>query len=326
METLVESSKAMETMKAIRLHSRDSGPAGLVFEDVARPKPSNDEVLVRVWAAGVTPKEVDWTLWTDENGMPRQYPILSHEFSGVVESMGQKIRGFRVGDEVYGFTAFERDGAFAEYTIAHPDEISLKPKSISHIEAAAVPMSGLTAWQALFDHAKLTAGQSVLVQGAAGGVGTFAVQLGRWGGSRVIATASKENLDFLRRIGANEALDYNDRNFDGALHDIDVVLNTVRKEVGERSLKVLRKGGILVSTTAGNPSVEKAEAFGVKTVYFIVKPSADQLAKMTELIDEKHVTPIIQTVMPLSQAREAFDLGLQGHNRGKIILKVAREP
>src|SRR5579859_2918150 len=217
----------MDTMKAIRLHAR-GGRGLIVYEDAPVPVPSADEVLVRVSAASITPMELSWSAtWQTASGAERHRPIPGHEFAGVVAEIGPGVTGVSVGEEVYGLIDFSRDGAEAEYAIALPGELAPKPRSLDFLQAAAVPLSALTAWQALFDHAHLAPHQSVLIHAAAGGVGAFAVQLAHWRGADVIGTASTHNCEFLRSLGANVVIDYRQERFEEIARDVDVVIDTM---------------------------------------------------------------------------------------------------
>jgi NADPH:quinone reductase-like Zn-dependent oxidoreductase len=308
-------------MKAIRIHGR-GGPELLAYEDAPQPHPGQGEVLVRVYATGVISTELTWSeTYQTKEGSVRPQPIPGHDLSGVVEEVGPGVSTLVRGAEVYALTAFERDGAEAEYTIALPSELAPKPHSLDHVQAASVPLAALTAWQALFDHAGLTAGQTVLIHGAAGGVGVFAVQLARWAGAQVIATASARHHDFLRELGANEIIDYATTRFEEVVHDVDLVFDMVGGETLERSWAVVKKGGVLVSV-ANPPSTEQAKAHGVRSVWFIVEPNRDQLIQIGALIDAGQIRPIIDTVLPLSQAQQAYEQGARGHMRGKIVLRV----
>jgi NADPH:quinone reductase-like Zn-dependent oxidoreductase len=231
-----------------------------------------------------------------------------------------------VGAEVYGLTDFRRDGAAAEYTIAQPTEITFKPNSIDHVHAAAAPLAALTAWQALFDHAHLSSGQRVLIHGAAGGVGTYAVQLARWAGAFVIGTASTKNMDFLSELGVDNIIDYTALRFDDVVNDVDVVLDTVGGETLNRSIRVLRTGGRLISVVEKS-SVEvlkeASERGIIPPTFFIVEPNRIQLTQIGNLIDAGHITPIVDSIFPLSNVREAYE-GVNGtHTHGKMVLKIA---
>ena len=309
-------------MKAIRIHGR-GGPERLVYEDIPPPHPDQAEVLVRVYATGVIWTELTWDeTYQTEAGNPRALPIPGHDVSGVVEKIGPGVTDLALGSEVYGLTAFERDGAEAEYTIALTSELAPKPRSLDHVQAAAVPLSALTAWQALFDHGGLVAGQTVLIHGAAGAVGVFAVQLARWTGAQVIATASSRHRTLLSELGATEMIDYTTTRFEEVVPAVDLVFDLVGGDTLERSWKVVKQGGVLVSVVSPRPSFEAAKASGVRPAWFIVEPNRRQLIQISALIDAGQIRPIIQTVFPLSQARQAYEQGASGHTQGKIVLRV----
>src|SRR5206468_1022255 len=223
-------------MKAICLRAR-GGPEALAYEEAPQPHPGEGEVLVRVHAAGVIHTELSWVpTWTTPAGEPRPLPVIpGHEFSGEIAGVGAGVRDAVVGDLVYGLNDWYWDGASAEYCVARVADIAHKPASVDHVHAAATPISALTAWQGLVERAGLAAGQRVLIHGAAGGVGTFAVQLARWRGARVTGTASAANLDFVRRLGADEVIDYRTERFEDVVRDVDVVFDTVGGETLERS-------------------------------------------------------------------------------------------
>ncbi len=217
---------------------------------------------------------------TKPTGMPTDRPafhgIPGHEVSGTVEALGAGVTDLQVGEDVYGLADFPRDGAAAEYIAIRAANLAPKPESIDYVQAAAVPLSALTAWQSLFDKGRLTAGQRVLIHGAAGGVGTYAVQLARWRGAQVIATASAANADFLRELGADKVIDYTTTRFEDEVQDADVVLDTIGGDTLERSWPIIRRNGVLVTLPAP-PPVGKAEHFGVKSIFFIVEPNRVEL-------------------------------------------------
>jgi len=247
----------MTTMKAVRMHEYGD-PEVLKYEDAPRPEPASGEVLVRVYAAAVNP--VDWKVRAGYTKGFLNYtlPLIpGWDLSGVVESVGAGVVDWKAGDEVYSRPDISRNGAYAEYIAVKGSELGRKPRSLDHVNSAAIPLAALTAWQALFDAAGLSAGQRVLVHAAAGGVGTFAVQLARWKGAYVIGTASERNHAFLRELGADETIDYTKTPFETAVRDVDVVLDTMAGETRQRSWQVLKKGGILVSIL-GAPSAEDA--------------------------------------------------------------------
>jgi len=312
---------AVGTMKAVRIHAY-GGADVLAYEDAPRPVPGAGEVLVRVHACGVNP--VDWKI---REGYRKE--LLRHslplvpgwDVSGVIESIGAGATRLREGDEVYSRPDLSRNGAYAEYIVIRESEVALKPKSVDHIRAAAIPLACLTAWQALFDAGGLEAGQRALIHAAAGGVGTFAVQLAKWKGAYVIGTASARNHEFLRGLGADEMIDYNITRFEDAVRDVDLVLDTMAGETQARSWGVLRKGGIMVSILQP-PSQEEAASRGVRGAFTFVQPNAEQLAQIAELVDAEKVRPIVDIVLPLSEARRAQELSKSGHIRGKIVLRV----
>ncbi len=307
-------------MKAVRLHTR-SGPETLVYEDAPEPRPQAGEVLIRVQATALTPTEFAWeTTWRTESGAPRAFPfILGHEFSGVIAALGSGVTKHSVGEAVYGLNDWFGDGAQAEYCLAQAEEIAPKPRSWSHVEAAVVPISGLTAWQGLFERGKLAAGQRVLIHGAAGGVGVFATQLARWRGTYVIATAAAANLDLLRRLGAAEVIDYRAQPFEEVVRDMDVVFDTVGGETLQRSWQVLKPGGKLVSVSHHTPM---ARAQADRDTFLLVRADPGQLTELARLLDSGEIRPIVAGVFPLDQARQAYERASAGHLRGKVVLKI----
>jgi NADPH:quinone reductase-like Zn-dependent oxidoreductase len=313
----------MESMKAIRVHNY-GGPEVLHFEDAPRPAPGPGEVLIRARAASVNP--IDWKIragyMMDYVPMPLPF-IPGYDVSGVVEDVGQGVTNFKKGDEVYARAdALHGHGAYAEYAIAKETEAALKPKTIDHVHAATIPVAAVTAWRALFDTADLKAGQKVLIHGASGGVGSFAVQLARWKGAYIFGTASAGNLDFLRQLGADQPIDYEKTKFEDVVHDADAVLDTIGGETQKRSWQVLKKGGILVSLV-GLGSEEEAAKHGVRSAAISAQGGSAVLSEIAELVDAGKLKPIVDTVLPLSEARRAHELNESGHSRAKIVLKVA---
>lgn len=310
----------MYTMKAIQIHNH-GGPEVLQYEDVPRPEIKDDEVLIKVHAAGINP--VDWKI--REGYMKEMFtlPLIpGWDVAGVVEAKGPAVANLEIGDSVYSRPEILRNGAYAEYIAVKASEVALKPESIDYIQAAAVPLAGLTAWQSIFDLGHLKAGQKILIHAAAGGVGHFAVQFARWAGSHVIGTASARNHDFLKSIGAHETIDYNTTAFEDAVHDVDVVLDTMSGDVWQRSWKVLKKGGILVSTLRG-PEAGGADALNKLCAHVFVQPDAGQLGEIAVLIDSGQVRPEIARTYPLQDVAEAHRASESGHTRGKIILDVS---
>jgi NADPH:quinone reductase-like Zn-dependent oxidoreductase len=286
-------------------------------------------VLVRAYAAGIIANELKWDeTYQTTAGRPRALPIPGRDLSGVVEEVGPGATPLVTGSEVYALLGYGRDGAQADYTIALPNELVPKPSTLDHVQAAAVPLSALTAWQALFDHAHLAAGQTVLVHGGAGGVGVFAVQLAHWAGAQVIATTSARNRDFLRElgVGANEIIDYTTTRFEEVVHGVDVVFDMVGGDTLQRSWQVIKPGGVLVSIVSPPPPAAVATAMAkgqdVRFEWFVVEPNRDELIQIGALIDAGQLRPIIDTVFPFDQARQAYEQAARGHTRGKIVLRV----
>lgn len=311
----------MTTMKAVRIHDYGSAEV-LVYEDVPMPAIATDEVLIRVHAAAINP--VDWKIRAGhlKEFLPYQLPLtLGWDVSGVVEAVGTEVTSLKPGDEVYSRPDIARDGGYAEYIAVKATEVALKPKTVDHVHAAAIPLAGITAWHCLFESAQLSAGQRVLIHAAAGGVGSYAVQLARWKKAYVIGTASARNRDFLTEMGADEVIDYQTTQFEDVVAPVDVVFDTLGGEVQERSWQVIKPGGILVSVVSP-PSEEQAAAHQCRSAYVFIQPRADWLTEMAQLIDAGQIKPIVETVLPLSQAAEAHQLSETGHTRGKIVLQV----
>jgi NADPH:quinone reductase-like Zn-dependent oxidoreductase len=312
----------MDTMKAVRIHEY-GGPEVLKYEDAPRPQPAAGEALIRVHAAGVNPVDRAIRQGYFKERIPFKLPFVpGWDVAGVVEAVGPGVSRLKRGDEVYGRTDLSREGSYAEYMVARESEIALKPKSVDFVTAAAIPLACLTAWQALFDNAQLTAGQTVLIHGGAGGVGHFAVQLAKIKGARVIATASARNHEFLRSLGADQVIDYNTTRFEDVVHDVDVVLDTISGETADRSYQVIKKGGIFVSILRP-PSPEKAAAHGVRMGHTFVQANVAELGEIAKLVDSGKLKATIEKVFPLAQAGAAHDLNATGHTRGKIVLRVA---
>jgi NADPH:quinone reductase-like Zn-dependent oxidoreductase len=308
-------------MKAIRIHNY-GGPEVLQYEDAPRPKPQAGEVLIRVHAAGVNP--IDWKVREGhmKDFWPHKFPlILGWDVSGTVEEVGPRVSRFKIGDEVYSLPDPTRNGAYADYIVVRESELALKPNSLHHIRAAAVPLAALTAWQSLFDTAQLQPGQRVLIHAGSGGVGHLAVQLAKWKGAYVFATASTKNQDLLRKLGVDEPIDYTQQRFEDVARNIDIVLDTIGGETQERSLSVLKKGGVLVSLVQP-PSEEKAKELGVRAAFVAGHPSGAQLAEIAKMIDSGKLAPVIDRILPLSEVLRAHELSEPGHVRGKIVLRV----
>lgn len=306
-------------MKAIRVHSY-GGPEVLQYEEVAQPSPGPGELLIKVQAASVNP--IDWKIRAGymKDIFPHTMPFIpGWDASGIVEAVGSGVTNFRKGDEVY--TSTLRDGMYAEYAIFAETETALRPRSVDHVHAAAIPLAALTAWQALFDTAQLSAGQKILIHAAAGGVGSFAVQFAKWKRAHVIGTASEKNQGFLRDLGVDETIDYQKKRFEEIVQDVDVVFDTIGGETQERSWKVLNKGGILVSIVQP-PSTDLAAKYGVRAEFISMQPSSLVLTEIAKLVDAGRIRTAVENVLPLAEARRAHELSEKGHIRGKLVLTV----
>ena len=311
------------TMKAIVVHEY-GGPEVLKYEDAPRPEPKENEVLVRVMAAGVNPVDALIRSGKYAKFFGTSLPLVpGYDIAGVVEKIGTKIAKLKVGDAVYAYPMW--GGGYAEYAVATDGEAALKPKSISFVEAAGVPLAALTAWQALIDVAKMDKGQTVLIHGGSGGVGSFAIQIAKARGAKVIATASTSNQDLLKQLGADVAIDYTKQKFEDVAKDVDVVLDSVGKDTLARSYGVVRKGGFIVSLVA-KPDQAELDKHGIRGAPISVKPNASELAEITKLIDEKKIKPIVSQVLPLTEAVKAQEQAATHHTRGKIVLKIADAP
>src|SRR5213593_2242809 len=309
------------TMKAIRIHNY-GGPEVLHYEDAPRPEPQAGEVLVRVHAAGVNP--IDWKVREGhmKDFWPHKLPlVLGWDLFGIVEELGRGVSRFKIGDEVYSLPDPTRNGAYADYIVVREPELALKPKTLHQPRAAAVPLAALTAWQSLFDTAQLQPGQRVLIHAGSGGVGHLAVQFAKWKGAYVFATASTKNQELLRKLGVDEPIDYTQQRFEDIARKIDIVLDTLGDETQERSWSVLKKGGNLVSLVQ-QPSEEKAKELGVRAALIGAQPNGAQLAEIAKIIDSGKLAPVIDRILPFSEARRAHELIQSGHTRGKIALRV----
>jgi NADPH:quinone reductase-like Zn-dependent oxidoreductase len=307
-------------MKAARV-LRFGPPNVITHEDMPQPQPAAGQLLVRVKAAGVG----DWDALIRE-GKVRLQPlplILGSELAGTVAAIGADVSGFNLGDEVYGATNEQFSGAYAEYALASARRIAPKPKTLSFIEAASAPIVTVTAWQMLFEYAHVTAGQTVLIHGAAGNVGAYAVQLAKQAGVHVVATAASADLDYVRGLGAETVVDYKTERFEESLTGVDVVLDTVGGDTQQQSLRVLRPGGILVSVVSPVPEATQTR-YGVRAAYFYVDVMTARLNTITELFDSAKLVTDVGTVLPLEDARLAHEmLGGAPHKRGKIVLSIA---
>jgi NADPH:quinone reductase-like Zn-dependent oxidoreductase len=303
-------------MKAIRLHE-PTGISGLVYEEAPDPTPMICEVLVKVVACGITHNELDYPIWTCRAGHQRSLIIPGAEVSGVIAALGSGTAGVAVGDEVFGLTDQLRDGTAAEYVAVEARNLAPRPKTVDHVHAAAVPRAGLTAWQALFDRGKLARGQTVVIHGAGGAVGSTAVQLARWAGAEVIGTGRSHSRALVLELGADRFVALDEERLEDAAGQVDLVFDAAGGDVLARSAWVVKPGGTLVSVAAFPP-------FGredAKEIFFIQESNRAQLTELARLVDEGHLRPQVGAVYPLAQAAEAYGAKAAGGISGRIVLQ-----
>ncbi len=307
-------------MRAARIH-RFGPPEVIQIDDIPRPTPGAEEVVVRVAAAGVGPW--DALIREQEGVVKAELPmILGSDLAGRVETVGAGVTAFKPGDEVYGATNPNFIGAYAEYAVASAAMIAKKPATLNLVESASAPVVAVTAWQMLFDYAQMKAGQSVLIHGAAGSVGAYAVQMAAQAGVEVYATASAGDLPFVRSLGAGTVIDYRATRFEDVVPPVDAVLDMVGGETKQRSFAVIKPGGILVSVVS-QPARSDARPDGIRSVFFLVQVTTERLNMLTSLFDSGKLRGRVGTVLPLEQARTAHEM-LAGapHAGGKIVLSM----
>jgi NADPH:quinone reductase-like Zn-dependent oxidoreductase len=310
-------------MKAIVVHEY-GGPEVLKYEDAPVPEPKENEVLVRVIASGVNPADPLIVSGKYAKEFGTHLPLIpGYDVAGIIEKRGAKITKLKVGDSVYGYVLW--GGGWAEYAVMTEGEAAIKPASLDYIQAAAVPLTALTAWQALIDAAKLTAGQTVLIHGGSGGVGSMAIQIAKARGAKVIATASTPNQDLLKQLGADVAIDYTKTKFEDFAKDVDVVLDPIGRDTLARSYALVKKGGF-IATLVSRLDQTELDKYGIRGESIASKPDAIELAEITKLIEAKKIKPIVTQVLPLTEAMKALQQAETHHTRGKIVLKVGDEP
>jgi NADPH:quinone reductase-like Zn-dependent oxidoreductase len=306
-------------MQAITVRDRDAGAGGLALTELPHPHAAENDVVVRVHAAGFTRGELDWpTTWTDRAGRDRTPSVPGHELSGVVAELGYGTTGLTVGQRVFGLADWARDGSLAQYTAVEARNLAPLPADVGHTEAAALPISGLTAWQGLFDHGRLAAGQTVLVHGAAGAVGSIAVQLAREAGARVIATGRSQDRDTALGLGAESFVDLQADRLEDT-EQVDVVFDVIGGEILDRSAALVRPGGTLV-TIAAPPAVTPERG---RAVFFVVEPDRARLADLVQRVRDGRLTLLVGEVRPLEETPAAFAPGRRG--RGRTIIRVVPE-
>jgi NADPH:quinone reductase-like Zn-dependent oxidoreductase len=308
-------------MKAMQVHQTPNGPT-LQPAQIPQPTPGKADILIRVHAAGIIPTELEWEPTTQtKTGDKRSDAIPSHEFSGDVAAKGSDVKDFNIGQAVYGMNDWYADGAVAEFCVTQPSSIAPKPSTLTDAEAATVPISALTAWQALFDHAKLQPKEKILIHGSSGGVGSFAVQLAHRHGAYVISTASTKNISFVKQLGADEVIDYTTSHFQDLVHDVDVVFDTVGGETLELSWSVLKPTGRLVTivsepTSSTDPRARKS--------FFIVEPAQKQLIEIGKLIDAGSLKTFVNAVISFNDAAQAYTKSTpRPRGYGKVVVIVS---
>ena len=311
----------MSTMNAVRIHAY-GGTDVLTYENAPRPVPGEGDILIRVHATTVNPFDCAVRAGYMSGYLKHTFPlILGTDVSGIVEEIGPGVTSFKPGDAVYTRAGVIRDGAYAEYVLAQAVDVAAKPRNLDHIQSAALPHVTLTAWQALFELANLSQGQTALIHGAAGGVGHVAVQLAKLRGAEVIGTAST-NLGLLEGLGVDRAINYTTTPFENIVRDVDVVLDTIGGDTQQRSWATLKRGGILVSVIQP-PSEETAAAHGVRqAMVFSSPPIAQTLTEVARLADIGQIKPVVSAVLPLREAQRAHQMVEGKHTPGKIVLQV----
>jgi NADPH:quinone reductase-like Zn-dependent oxidoreductase len=306
-------------MKAVRVHAY-GGPEQLRLEEVPQPKAESGKVVVRISASSVNPIDYKLASGVMRQIMPINFPwIPGGDFSGFVEEVGSGVTGLKKGDAVYGDAS--GGGAYAEFYAGPVTMIARKPQKLGHVEAASVPLAGQTAWQGLFDHGHLARGETVLIHAAAGGVGSFAVQLAHWKGAKVLATASAANADYVRSLGADSVIDYKATPFESVAKNVDLVFDLLGGDTQRRSYGVLKPGGRLVATSQP-PSEEEAAKHKVQATMMQMKAAATNLTQLTELLDAGKIKTLVSKTYPLAKAHDAWTEMISGHTRGKTVLEV----
>ncbi|MEJ2565179.1 MAG: NADP-dependent oxidoreductase [Gammaproteobacteria bacterium] len=306
-------------MKAVQIH-RYGHAEQMTMARVTRPKAGAGQILVKIHDAGVNP--VDWKIREGymKDVRPASFPFtMGQDFSGEVVAVGAGVSGFGKGDKVFGLA----EGTYAEYALATPNGLAHLPASVDPVDAASIPTAGLTAWQIVMDVAKLTNGQAVLIHGAAGGVGSFAVQFARLAGARVIASASRDDYPYLQDLGVEQLVDYKSEQFEEKVENVDVVIDLVGGDTLMRSYGVVKPNGLVI-TTVGPADEAEAKKHKARVVQFVMRrDAADELERIGRFVEEGVVKPRVSRIMPLSEARNAEDLSQLGHPHGKLILRVA---
>jgi NADPH:quinone reductase-like Zn-dependent oxidoreductase len=305
-------------MKAIQVQKYGHADQ-MTLKQVQRPKPGKGQVLVKIHDAGLNP--VDWKIREGylKDARPTSFPYtMGQDFAGEVMAIGEGVTGFKKGDRVFGFA----EGSYAEYALASPAGLAHIPRSLDYEHAACVPTAGLTAWQIVTDVARVTQNETVLILGAGGGVGSFAVQFAKRAGARVIATASSEDFSYLEEMGASQLLDYKTEHFEDSVKDVDIVIDLVGGETLKRAYRCVKPNGLVI-TTVGPADEAEAKSYNARVIQFYMKPDSSELGQIGRLVEDGNVKPRLSKVMSLNEAKAAEDLVQLGHPHGKVILHIA---
>jgi NADPH:quinone reductase-like Zn-dependent oxidoreductase len=313
-------------MKSIQIKKYGSSDVMEVNNTASVPSPPPGKILVNVKASGINP--VDWKIREGymQQMIQLQFPsTLGMDFSGIIKQIGENIASdFKQGDEIYGQASVLKggSGAFAELALADQDAIAHKPKTLNHLEAAALPLVGVSAWQALVENIGLSKDKKILIHGGAGGIGSIAIQLAKHLGAYVATTVSTNDKQFVQELGANQAIDYNTENFEDILHDYDAVLDTVGGDIYKRSFKVLKKGSGIIVSMLEQPNSELMNQYGVKALFLFSQVNRERLTKLAEWIDQNNIKVNVDKTFPLDEAANALDYQKDVHPRGKVVLTV----
>ncbi len=314
-------------MKAAQINKYGGNEVVEINKNAPKPIVTKGHLLIEVYAAGVNP--VDWKI--REGYMRQMAPLkfpatLGGDFSGIVAEVGGGVSGFEKGNEIYGQASIIRggSGSFAEFAVADENTIAHKPKNLSHIEAAALPLTGVSAWQALVDHMGLSKGKKILIHGGAGGIGSIAIQLARHLEACVASTASAKDLQYVRKLGADRVIDYKSQSFEVMLRNYDAVFDTVGGETYTRSFRVLKRGGLIVSMLE-QPDTDLMEQYGVNAIGQFTQVNRERLSKLDELVDKSIIKVHIEKTFPLEKTQEALAFQQNGHPRGKVVLKITED-
>lgn len=313
----------MELMKTALINDY-GGPDVIEIKETSKPLPTTNQVLIEVHAASINPFDYKVRRGYMKDGMPLNFPFtVGGDLSGVVVELGEKVEGLKVGDEVFGqaYNLGGSTGAMAEFVVANIESVANKPKDISFVEAASLPLVGSSAIQAIEDHINLQSNQKILIHGGAGGIGSVAIQLAKHLGAYVATTVATKDLDFVKSLGADEVIDYKSQDFSEILRGYDAVYDTVGGETTDKSFEVLKQGGILVSML-GQPKEELAKQYDVNIIGQNTKTSSEHLRHLAQLIDQGVIKPQVNKVFPLDQTREAFEYAENSHSRGKVVIEV----